>query len=102
MARRYFISRHPGAAQWAREAGLGPITVVTHIDTLATGPDDVVMGTLPVHLAAQVCASGARYYNLTLDLPEAWRGRELEAAALRACGARLERFEVRRVPSGES
>lgn len=54
-----------------------------------------MIGILPVHLAAQLCARGARYLNLSLDLPAAARGRELSAEELDAYGARIEGYEVR-------
>jgi len=47
-----------------------------------------------VQLAAQVCAKGARYLNLSLDLPLSWRGRELSVEELLAVNARLEEFEI--------
>ena len=60
-------------------------------------PGDVVAGTLPVNLAAEVCARGARYLNLSLDLPLHARGRELDAEDMHRYGARLEEYTVRRV-----
>lgn len=54
---------------------------------------DTVIGTLPVHLAAQVCARGAAYLHLVLAAPRA-RGRELSAQELLALGATLQPFHV--------
>ena len=54
-----------------------------------------MIGILPVNLAARVCERGARYLNLSLDLPADARGRELTADELERYGARLEAFEVR-------
>ena len=98
---RYFISRHPGAQQWALTQGLGAVSVVAHLDPDQVCANDEVIGTLPVHLAAAVCERGATFFNLSLDIPAALRGRELSLEQLHACNARLERFQVQRaVPQG--
>jgi CRISPR-associated protein Csx16 len=95
----YFISRHPGAKAWAAEQGLHIDLHLAHLDTARIQRGDTVIGTLPVHLAAAVCSQGARFFNLSLDLPAHWRGRELSADELRQCQARLECFEIRKVPA---
>lgn len=92
----YFVSRHPGAIQWAELSELAIDQFVPHLDTAQLRPGDTVIGTLPVHLAAEVCARGAEYINLTLDLPAYARGRELCVETLTQFGARLERFIVQR------
>lgn len=94
----YFVTRHPGAVEWACEQGFGAVEVIPHLDAARVAPCDTVLGTLPVHLAAAVCERGARYFNLSLDMPAEFRGRELTADELRFCSARLERYEVWRVP----
>jgi CRISPR-associated protein Csx16 len=93
----FFVSRHPGAADWARGQGLAIDRPVLHLDPAEVGPGDTVIGTLPVNLAAAVCARGACYLHLTLDLPPDWRGRELSAADMAACGARLEAYRVEHI-----
>ena len=90
----YFVSRHPGALAWAIRRDLPAVVHQNHLDPAVIQTGDVVIGTLPVHLAAEVCQRGARYFNLTLDLPEAMRGQELSADELSALGARLEEFRV--------
>jgi len=94
----YFVSRHPGACAWARARGL-EVIVIEHLDPAIVGPGDCVLGTLPVHLAAQVCAQGGRYFHLSLSLPRDWRGRELSAPELDSLAAELVEFDVRRVKS---
>lgn len=91
----YFVSRHPGAVEWAASAGFSQAQVIPHLDPAVIHRGDAVLGTLPVHLAAQVCERGGRYYNLSLDLPREWRGKELSAEQLRSCRARLERYDIR-------
>jgi CRISPR-associated protein Csx16 len=90
----YFITRHPGAKQWALEEGLDVDRQLDHLDTQLVQPGDIVMGSLPVNLAAEVCARGGRYLHLTLELSAAWRGKELDADAMRRFGARAEEFTV--------
>lgn len=91
----FFISRHPGALQWAQQQGLAIDRHAAHLEPLQVQAGDTVIGTLPVHLAAAVCQRGARYVNLSLDLPAHWRGRELSADELRQCQARLEGYDIR-------
>lgn len=91
----YFVSRHPGAVEWARRRGITVDRHVAHLDPQIITKDDTVIGTLPVNLAAEVCAREARYLHLSLDLPTEARGRELSAEELDQYGARLERYIIR-------
>lgn len=97
----YFVTRHPGAREWARAQGLHIDRSLEHLDPAEVQAGDTVIGSLPVALAAAVCARGARYLHLTLDLPATLRGRELDAATLTGCGARLEPYEVRALAAGQ-
>ncbi|MEW6039541.1 MAG: CRISPR-associated protein Csx16 [Pseudomonadota bacterium] len=90
----FFITRHPGARAWAEQEGIRIDRVVDHLDPAEVEAGDTVLGTLPVNLAAEVCARGARYLHLSLGLPPEWRGKELSADDLRRFGARLEEFLV--------
>ena len=90
----WFITRHAGAVEWAHRHGLSIDRHIVHLDPADVRPGDLVIGTLPVNLAAEVCARGARYLNLSLDLPPEARGRELSADDLERYGARLEEFTV--------
>ena len=90
----YFVTRHPGARDWAAAEGLTVDRVIGHLDPAIIAPGDIVVGSLPVNLAAGVCARGAAYLHLSLDLPAELRGRELSAEQMRTCGARLERYVV--------
>lgn len=95
----YFVSRHAGARAWAEAEGLAVDRYLAQLDPGALAPGDRVLGTLPVQLAAEVCRRGARYFHLSLDLALERRGTELDAAAMRACGARLEEYLVLRTGS---
>jgi len=94
----WFVSRHAGAVEWARRQGLSVDRLVDHLDPAEVEAGDVVAGTLPIHLAAEVCERGARYLHLRLEVPRELRGRELTADDLAALGARLEAYQVRRCP----
>ena len=97
----YFISRHPGAVEWAAAQGLPIDHMLAHLDVACIQAGDTVIGSLPVNLAAQVCAAGAAYWHLNLVLPAALRGQELSAADLRQWGATLEEFQVIAVPKNQ-
>lgn len=92
----YFISRHPGAREWANRQGLVVDSWVAHLDPSLIKVGDIVIGTLPVNLAAEVCACGAIYLHLSLRLPAEARGRELTADELQNMDATLEQFDIRR------
>lgn len=92
----YFVTRHAGAVEWAGKRGIAAESV-THLDVGRVTKGDKVIGTLPVSLAAEVCARGARYLHLTLDIPPEERGKELTAEAMHHLGARLEEYRVERV-----
>ena len=91
-----FVSRHPGAREWAARQRLVVDAFVPHLDPGSVSDGDTVIGILPVHIAAQVCDRGGQYLNLSLDLPETARGRELSADELESLGARLECYRVER------
>lgn len=91
----WFVSRHPGALQWMEQHGPAFDQHVPHLDPAQVLPGDTVIGTLPVNLAAQVCARGAAYWHLALEVPAEARGRELSAQELQALGATLQRFHIR-------
>lgn len=90
----YLITRHPGAIEWAARQGMHIDRQIAHLDPTDIQPGDVVIGILPVNLAAEVCNLGGRFYNLSLDLPMEARGRELTADELMRYGARLEEYLV--------
>jgi CRISPR-associated protein Csx16 len=94
----YFVTRHPGAIAWAARQGLKVDRQLDHLDVAIIQPGDTVIGILPVNLAAEVCARGGRFFNLSLTVPPEARGRELSADELEQFGARVEEYRVERVP----
>lgn len=91
---RYFVSRHPGAIAWARKHKVVVDVWVDHLDPSQVAEGDAVIGSLPIHLVADVCARGATYQHLQFDVSPQQRGRELEADDLDALGARLVGYRV--------
>ena len=69
----WFVSRHAGAIGWAKQQSFKVDHWVTHFAPEEAAAGDVVIGTLPVHLAAEVCARGAQFYFLTLQVREEQR-----------------------------
>lgn len=95
MSKQWLVTRHPGAVDWLRRQGI-EAEAVAHLDVQLVQPGDIVYGTLPLHLAGQVCERRARFFYLAVDVPLEWRGRELDAGMLDDLGARLEEYQVRR------
>lgn len=86
----WFVSRHAGAIAWAKGQNLPVDRWVTHLDSRQVTAGDTVIGTLPVHIAADICARGARFFFLELHLDLNQRGMELtESDMLKAnCSVR--------------
>ena len=97
----HFVTRHPGAREWAERQGFRVDVHTRHLDVAAIERGDVVLGTLPVNLAAAVQARGARYLHLSLDIPADLRGHELSAVQMAQAGARLEEYRVMRIEPEE-
>jgi CRISPR-associated protein Csx16 len=93
----YFVSRHPGAIEWAKRQKLNVTQFVAHLDTAQVQHGDTVIGSLPVNLAAQVCAIGAAYWHVSVALPSTLRGQELSADDLDRLQARVERFHLQAI-----
>lgn len=90
----WLVSRHAGAVEWAARQGLKVDHLVDHLEPQQVEAGDIVIGSLPVHLVAEVCQRGGRYMHLSIDLPAELRGMELSADQLEQCHARLEAFGV--------
>lgn len=94
----YFVSRHAGAIEWIKQQTQWHIDeFVPHLDTAKLQAGDVVLGTLPLHLAAEVCERGAKFYFLMMPQEFAKRGSEYTASDMSDAGAALQRFEVRKI-----
>ena len=94
----YFVSRHPGAIAWAKQQEFVIDQLVMHLDASLIQAGDIVIGSLPVHLAARVCKSGGRYFHLSMEMPADKRGRELSTDELSQYGVVAEEFQVHKSP----
>ncbi|MFV0511330.1 MAG: CRISPR-associated protein Csx16 [Shewanella algae] len=92
----WFITRHPGALEWALRRGVTVDIHLQHLNPADIRVGDTVIGTLPINLAAEICTRGARYLHLSLQLPASARGRELNADELDCYDAKIEEFVIRR------
>ncbi len=88
----YFISRHAGAIAWAKQQDIQVDQQLDHFDPCIIQRDDTVIGTLPIHLVAELNQRGGQYLHLTLSLPSEQRGKELSAADMTRYGARIEAY----------
>lgn len=98
MTKTLFVSGHAGAHDWAARRGIDS-QMVRHLDPADVEPGDIVIGSLPAHLAAEVCGKGGRYFHLALELGPEDRRRELSADDMERLGARL--LEIRAEIVGE-
>lgn len=94
MAKLWIVSRHQGAIAWLNAQGWQG-TQIDHLDIDCVNEGDVVMGTLPVNLAAEVCAKKAQYIHLSLRIPFELRGVELSSEQMMAYGADLKVYDVK-------
>lgn len=97
MAKTYFVTRHQGAKDWAARKGFDA-QIVEHFNVESVEKDDIVLGTLPIHLVAKIWDQQGRYFHLVLNIPADLRGVEITADKMEELDATLEEFIVLRVP----
>jgi len=96
----YFVSRHDGARRWAtilQKQGNWPHPIdayVDHLDVQTLKKGDVVIGTLPLREVADIRQRGAEFFSLDMQVPQHWRGQELTATQMAACGATLTNYRL--------
>ena len=79
--------------EWARRRGINA-ELISHLAVEEVQQGDVVLGTLPVNMVADICARGASYFHLIIDLPPELRGKELSADEMARAGACLRQYYV--------
>lgn len=92
---RYLVTRHAGALAWMQQQGYSFDQHLTHLPPhfpLQAG--DVVIGTLPIPLVAQLTAQGVDYWHLSFAMPAHWRGTELSATQLNQVHAQLTAYRA--------
>ena len=91
----WFISRHQGAIDWIKQQPEWHIDrFVTHLDPQEIRAGDIVLGTLPIHIAADICARGAAFYFLQLPQEAEKRGSEYTAQQMADMGCTLRRYHI--------
>ena len=70
----WFISRHEGAIEWVKQQNIQIDRFESHLNTSLVQTGDVVIGTLPIHLAAEICQKGAKFYFLSVNVSREQRG----------------------------
>lgn len=96
----YLISRHQGAVEWMNHMGHHYDEHLTHLnDYVELSKGDVVVGSLPINIVADLAERGVSYMHLSLYIPEHLRGIELSAEQLSKLNARLEAYQVKRLPN---
>ncbi|NVO23316.1 CRISPR-associated protein Csx16 [Donghicola mangrovi] len=95
----WFVSRHQATMEWAKGQHIAA-NFVSHLDIAKVQQNDRVYGTLPIQLVAEVCAKGARYFHVILDLPAEHRGKELTMVDLQRFGIRLQEFMAKEILDG--
>lgn len=90
----WFVSRHQGAIEWIQQQGIQIDRFESHLDVSLVQTGDVVIGTLPIHLAAQVCEKGATFYFLSVNVSREQRGTELTAKQISEQGGCLQSYLI--------
>ncbi|HHW7506434.1 TPA: CRISPR-associated protein Csx16 [Mannheimia haemolytica] len=90
----WFVSRHQGAIEWIKQQAIHIDRFIEHLDVAEIQAGDTIIGTLPIHLAAEVCAKGATFYFLSVDIEREQRGTELTLEQLNHQGCSLQQFYI--------
>jgi len=96
--RTILVTRHAGAREWVTRQGIVVDEILEHLPPekidKTINPGDLVIGSLPVSLVAQICRRGGRYKHLSMNIPPDARGRELSADDMEKFCAKLEEFII--------
>lgn len=98
--RTILVTRHPGAIQWIHNSGIIVDSHCDHLDINEINKGDVVIGVLPVNLAAEVCARGGKYLHICMELPQVARGKELSSGEMAQFNATIKGFTVTSAMAG--
>ena len=90
----WFVSRHAGAIAWAKNQNFAIDIWAEHLDPSSVQCGDIVIGTLPMPVAAEVCRRGARFFSIELHLARSERGRELSLQDMENLECTLREFMV--------
>lgn len=90
----YLVSRHAGTREFLARRGYVISEAIEHLDPRRVRPGDLVIGNLPLHVAAEVNKRGGRVLHLALDLELEDRGRDLSVEEIEARNPRLAPLRV--------
>lgn len=90
----YFVSRHQGALEWFAKQNIHVDQIIEHLSFQMIQKGDCVIGILPIHLISKICAKGASYYHLSLNIPQEYRGKELTPELMDRFNAMLQRYHA--------
>ncbi len=98
--RRYLVSRHGVALDWVSAQGFVVDEVLSHFDDAClerVQAGDVVMGTLPIQIVAELTLKGVCYYHLLIPLTSELRGRTLTLEELNSLDVQLVAFTAKKI-----
>lgn len=93
----WFVSRHKGAVEWIKQKKIHIDHFVEHLDVSYIKAGDIIIGTLPIHLAAIVCEKGATFYFLSVNLSHKQRGTELTVDQLNHLNCSIQKFHIKKL-----
>lgn len=90
------ITRHQATVEWIQSTlhSADAVTVSAHYTPGMEDGCDYVVGILPVNLIAGLCAKGVRYYQIVMDVPQEFRGKELTVEQMDEFQARMFQYYV--------
>lgn len=94
----HVVTRHHGALDWLRSHGIRWDRHHERFDARDIKETDQVIGILPMRVAARICALGARYLHICINMPNDRRGSELTLEEMIQFGASLEEFRILMLP----
>ncbi|AMO56226.1 CRISPR-associated protein Csx16 [Endozoicomonas montiporae] len=92
--RTFIVSRHSASIEWIKQQGYEHAEVIHHFAATQLQRGDLVIGTLPVHLAREINEQGIRFIYFSINVPESMRGKEISAGLLSTLNPRLEELQV--------
>jgi CRISPR-associated protein Csx16 len=91
----WFVSGHLGSINWIKKQSTHIDHFVSHLDeTAKLNCGDIVIGSLPIHLIAQLNSQGIRFISFQLDLPEHSRETELTEQQLTKLNVKMQEYIV--------
>lgn len=94
----WFVSRHEGAIEWMKAQSQWHVDhFVAHLDVTLVKKNDVVIGVLPIALAAEVCVRNAEFYALVVPQTYNQRGNEHTFEDMKQAKCYLMRYDIRQI-----